>query len=187
MNKGFLTFLTILAQKIVGLYVLHNLFIYVCLFVRSFVRSFVRLFVCLFIYLFITVTRKRQMTINKSQSGGSEADDESVQAAKQPNTKRLSTVSFASTPFVHVSPSVTANSSPVGLSFVSKNSSYKSTDESFTPGGARTVRSSVGSASGSSVVDDSVIDPDEEVTITNDAAQPKGELIQSLFLLVISL
>ncbi|CAH3156730.1 unnamed protein product [Pocillopora meandrina] len=117
--------------------------------------------------------RKRQMTIGKSHSGGSDADDESLQPAKQPNRKSLSSVSFASTPFVRGSPSVPANVSPISLSFASKNSSYKSADGTFTPGSARTVRSSVGSASGSSVGDNSKVDPEEEVTITNDTMQPE--------------
>ncbi|XP_078352857.1 uncharacterized protein LOC144637673 isoform X2 [Oculina patagonica] len=117
-----------------------------------------------------TVSRKRVMTSDKSHSGGSDADDESVLPAKQPNRKRLSTVSFASTPFVQGSLSVPANRTPAGLSFVSKDSSYRSTDDTFTPGSARTVRSSVGSAGGSSA-GESVIDPEEEITITNDAGQ----------------
>ncbi|KAJ7330611.1 hypothetical protein OS493_022226 [Desmophyllum pertusum] len=118
-----------------------------------------------------TVSRKRQITANKSHSGGSDADDESVLPAKQPNRKRLSTVSFASTPLVQESPAVPANLSSTGLSFVSKDSSFRSTDGTFTPGsGGRTVRSSVGSASSSSA-GESVIDPEEEVTITNDARQ----------------
>ena len=116
------------------------------------------------------------MTIGKSHSGGSDADDESLQPAKQPNRKSVSSVSFASTPFVRGSPSVPANVSPISLSFASKNSSYKSADGTFTPGSARTVRSSVGSASGSSVGDNSKVDPEEEVTITNDTMQPEGEL-----------
>lgn len=114
------------------------------------------------------------MTIGKSHSGGSDADDESLQPAKQPNRKSLSSVSFASTPFVRGSPSVPANVSPISLSFASKNSSYKSADGTFTSGSARTVRSSVGSASGSSVGDNSKVDPEEEVTITNDTTQPGG-------------
>lgn len=113
------------------------------------------------------------MTIGKSHSGGSDADDESLQPAKQPNRKSLSSVSFASTPFVRA-PSVPANVSPISLSFASKNSSYKSADGTFTTGSARTVRSSVGSASGSSVGDNSKVDPEEEVTITNDTTQPEG-------------
>ena len=116
--------------------------------------------------------RKRGLTPDKSHSGGSDADDESVLPAKQPNRKRLSTVSFASTPFVQESPS--ANRSPAGLSFVSKDSSYRSTDGTFTPGRVRTSRSSIGSA-GSSSVGESSIDLEEEVTITNDATQPESE------------
>ena len=114
------------------------------------------------------------MAPNKSHSGGSDADDESVLPAKQPNRKRLSTVSFASTPFVQESPSAPANRSSAGLSFVSKDSSYRSTDGTFTPGSVGTARSSVGSASSSSA-GESVIDPEEEVTITNDARHPEGE------------
>ena len=115
------------------------------------------------------------MAPNKSHSGGSDADDESVLPAKQPNRKRLSTVSFAaSTPFVQESPSAPANRSSAGLSFVSKDSSYRSTDGTFTPGSVGTARSSVGSASSSSA-GESVIDPEEEVTITNDARQSEGE------------
>ncbi|PFX20852.1 Centromere protein C [Stylophora pistillata] len=121
-----------------------------------------------------TGSRKRQMTTEKSHSAGSDADDESVQPAKQPNRKSLSAVSFASTPFVHGSPSMLADSSPISLSFVSKNSSYKSTDGTFTPGSARTIRSSVGSASGSSVGGNSEVDPEEEVTTTNGTSQPDG-------------
>lgn len=123
------------------------------------------------------------MTIGKSHSGGSDADDESLQPAKQPNRKSLSSVSFASTPFVRGSPSVPANVSPIA----SKNSSYKSADGTFTPGSARTVRSSVGSASGSSVGDNSKVDPEEEVTITNDTTQPEGELSRIFSSLKISL
>lgn len=121
------------------------------------------------------------MTSNKSHSGGSDADDESILPAKQPNRKRLSTVSFASTPFVQESPSVRATrSSGVGLSFVSKDSSFRSTDDTFTPGSSRTVRSSLGSA-GSSSPGESVIDPEEEVTITNGAKQQEGEFIFNNF------
>lgn len=127
------------------------------------------------------------MTIGKSHSGGSDADDESLQPAKQPNRKSLSSVSFASTPFVRGSPSVPANVSPISLSFASKNSSYKSADGTFTPGSPRTVRSSVGSASGSSVGDNSKVDPEEEVTITNDTTQPEGELSRIFSSLKISL
>ena len=73
-----------------------------------------------------------------------------------------------------------ANLSSTGLSFVSKDSSFRSTDGTFTPGsGGRTVRSSVGSASSSSA-GESVIDPEEEVTITNDARQMEGELYRYL-------
>lgn len=125
-------------------------------------------------YLFLQVSRKRGLTPDKSHSGGSDADDESVLPAKQPNRKRLSTVSFASTPFVQESPSAPANRSPAGLSFVSKDSSYRSTDGTFTPGRVRTSRSSIGSA-GSSSVAESFIDLEEEVTITNDATQPESE------------
>lgn len=120
------------------------------------------------------MSRKRGKTPDKSHSGGSDADDESVLPAKQPNRKRLSTVSFASTPFVHQSPSVPANRSSAGLSFASKCSSYLSTDETFTPGSVGTARSSMGSA-GSSSAGESPIDPEEEVTITNDARQSEGE------------
>lgn len=127
------------------------------------------------------------MTIGKSHSGGSDADDESLQPAKQPNRKSLSSVSFASTPFVRGSPSVPANVSPISLSFASKNSSYKSADGTFTSGSARTVRSSVGSASGSSVGDNSKVDPEEEVTITNDTTQPEGEFSRIFSSLKISL
>ena len=57
---------------------------------------------------------------------------------------------------------------------MSKCNSYQSTDETFTPGSVRSVRSSGGSA-GSSSAGESAIDPEEEVTITNDARQPQGE------------
>lgn len=120
------------------------------------------------------MSRKRGKTPVKSHSGGSDADDESVLPAKQPNRKRLSTVSFASTPHVQVSSSAPANRPSDGLSFVSKCSSYQSTDETFTPGSVGTVKSSVGSA-GSSSTGESVIDPEEEVTITNVARQSQGE------------
>jgi len=120
------------------------------------------------------VSRKRGKTPNKSHSGGSDADDESALPAKQPNRKRLSTVSFAATPFVQESPSVPANRSFAGLSFVSKCSSYQSTDATFTPGSVGTARSSLGSA-GSSSTGESPVDPEEEVTITNDARQSEGE------------
>ena len=143
--------------------------------------------VCSFVFMSITGSRKRQMTIGKSHSGGSDADDESLQPAKQPNRKSLSSVSFASTPFVRGSPSVPAHVSPISLSFASKNSSYKSADGTFTSGSARTVRSSVGSASGSSVGDNSKVDPEEEVTITNDTTQPEGEFSRIFSSLKISL
>ena len=132
-----------------------------------------------------TASRKRQMNTDKTHSDGNDADDESALPAKQPNRNRLSTVSFASAPFVAPSPldpsvSETSKCSPLpGLSFVSKNSSFKSTDRTFTPGSTRTIRSSVGSASGASSTGDSVIDPDEEVTLTNDAEHLKGELCSS--------
>ena len=122
------------------------------------------------------------MNRDKSHSGGSDADDESVLPAKQPNRKRLSTVSFASVPFVQASPqdptpSVASKRSPVGgLSFLSKDSSFRSTDGTFTPGSALSVRSSVRSASDASSAGESYIDPEEEVTITNDAKQQEGEL-----------
>ena len=122
------------------------------------------------------------MKANKSHSGGSDADDESVLPAKQPNRKRLSTVSFASTNFVCASPedltpSMASRGSPLcGLSFVSKDSSYRSADGTFTPGSGRMLRSSVGSASGFSSAGESVIDPEEEVTITNNTKQLQGEL-----------
>ena len=123
------------------------------------------------------------MNTDKSHSGGSDADDESVPpSAKQPNRKRLSTVSFASPAFVRASPedptpSVASKRSPLaGLSFVSKGSSYLSTDGTFTPGSGVTVRSSFGSASGVSSAGVSDIDPEEDVTITNDAEQMEGEL-----------
>lgn len=123
--------------------------------------------------LFFSVSRKRVMTSDKSHSGGSDADDESVLPAKHPNRKRLSTVSFASIPFVQGSPTVPAYRTPVGLSFVSKDSRYRSTDDTFTPGSARTVRSSVGSAGGFSALE-SVIDPEEEITFTSNAGQLEG-------------
>jgi len=122
------------------------------------------------------------MNTDKSHSGGSDADDESVpSSAKQPNRKRLSTVSFASPAFVRASPedltpSVASKRSPLaGLSFVSKGSSCLSTDGTFTPGSGVTVRSSFGSASGVSSAGVSDIDPEEEVTITNDAEQMEDE------------
>ena len=120
------------------------------------------------------MSRKRGKTPDKSHSGGSDADDESVLPAKQPNRQRLSTVSFASTPLVQESSPVPAIRPSAGLSFVSKCSSYLSTDETFTPGSVRSVRPSAGSA-GSSSAGESAIDPEEEVTITNDARQPQGE------------
>ena len=118
------------------------------------------------------------MNADKSHSGGSDADDESVLPAKQPNRKRLSTVSFASSPFVHASPadhtsSVASRRSP--LSFLSYGSNGSS-DLSFTPGSGRTVRSSVGSASSVSGAGGSDIDPDEEVTLTHDDGQQEGKL-----------
>ena len=120
------------------------------------------------------MSRKRGKTPDKSHSGGSDADDESVLPAKQPNRKRLSTVSFASTPLVQESSSAPANRPSPGLSFVSKCSSYQSIDETFTPGSVRTVRSSGGS-SGSSSAAESAINPEEEVTITSDARRLQGE------------
>ena len=118
------------------------------------------------------------MNADKSHSGGSDADDESVLPAKQPNRKRLSTVSFASSPFVHASPadltsSVASRHSPLpGLPFVTNASS----DQSFIPGSGRSVGSSVVSASGVSRAGDSDIDPEEEVTLTNDDGQQEGKL-----------
>ena len=137
---------------------------------------------CIDPFFLSTASRKRQMNTDKTHSDGNDADDESALPAKQPNRNRLSTVSFASAPFVAPSPqdpsvSETSKRSPLpGLSFVSKNSSFKSTDRTFTPGSTRTIRSSVGSASGASSAGDSVIYPDEEVTFTNDAEHHKGEL-----------
>ena len=121
------------------------------------------------------MSRKRVKASDKSHSGGSDADDESVLPTKQSNRKRLSTVSFASTPFVKQSPSAPANRSSAGLSFVSKDSSFRSTDGTFTPGSTRTVRSSVGSPGGSGN-GESDIDPEEEVTLTNDPRQSEGKL-----------
>ena len=126
------------------------------------------------------------MNTDKTHSDSNDADDESALPAKQPNRTRLSTVSFASAPLVAASPqdlsvSETSKRSTVpGLSFVSKNSSFMSTDRTFTPGSTRTIRSSVGSASGTSSAGDSVIDPVEEVTFTNDAEHQEGELCSSV-------
>ena len=140
---------------------------------------------CIDPFFLSTASRKRQMNTDKTHSDSNDADDESALPAKQPNRNRLSTVSFASAPFVAPSPqdpsvSETFKRSPLpGLSFVSKNGSFKSTDRTFTPGSTRTIKSSVGSASGASSIGDSVIDPDEEVTFTNDAEYHKGELCSS--------
>lgn len=131
-----------------------------------------------------SASRKRQINSDKSHSGGSDADDESAQPAKQPNRKRLSTVSFASSPFVRESPadltqSKSSRRSPLAsLSFVSKDSSHHLSDNSFTPGSGRTGRASVGSASGVSSAHsaESDIDPEEEVTLTNDDKQQEGKL-----------
>ena len=118
------------------------------------------------------------MNVDKSHSGGRDADDESVLPAKQPNRKRLSTVSFASSPFIHASPAdltpsaASRHSALAGMPCWSNGSS----DLSFTPGSGRTVRSSVGSASSVSGAGDSDIDPDEEVTLINTDGQQEGKM-----------
>ena len=118
------------------------------------------------------------MNADKSHSGGSDADDESVLPAKQPNRKRLSTVSFASSPFVHASPadltpSAASRRSPLACLPSGPNGN---SDLSFTPWSGRTVRSSVGSASSVSSTGDSGIDRDEEVTLTHDDGQQEGKM-----------
>ena len=118
------------------------------------------------------------MNVDKSHSGGRDADDESVLPAKQPNRKRLSTVSFASSPFVHalpadLTPSVASRRSPLACL---PSGSNGSSDLSFTPWSGRTVRSSVGSASSVSGAGDSGIDPDEEVTLSHDDGQQEGNM-----------
>ncbi|XP_068675831.1 centromere protein C-like isoform X3 [Montipora foliosa] len=116
-----------------------------------------------------TASRKRQMNSDKSHSGGSDADDEGLQPPKQPNRKRLSTVSFATAPFVHSSPLDVPTPSPLaGSLLLSRDSSHFSTDKSFTPGTSTPGRSSgSGSGSGISSAGESDIDPEEEVTLTN--------------------
>ena len=127
------------------------------------------------------MSRKRRTSSGKSQSGGSDADDESGLPAKKPNRARLSTVSFASTPFVcasdkDVSRSTASRHSPVDLSFVSKGSGYQSTDETFTPGSGPSIRSSLGFASSSSQLESSP-EPSDEVTLAGSNEQHPGEYI----------
>ncbi|XP_074612007.1 uncharacterized protein LOC141866407 isoform X2 [Acropora palmata] len=115
------------------------------------------------------VSRKRQIEPNKSHSGGSDADDEGLQSPKRPNRKRLSTVSFAATPFEAPKPS------PLVDQFLaSGGSSFLSTDKSFTPGSGTSGRSSSRSVSVVSSAEESEMDPEEEVTLTNDDKLAEG-------------
>ena len=119
--------------------------------------------------IFISVSRKRQIETNKSHSGGSDADDEGLQSPKRPNRKRLSTVSFAATPFEAPKPS------PLEDQFLaSGGSSFLSTDKSFTPGSGISGRSSSRSVSVVSSTEESEMDPEEEVTLTNDDKLVEG-------------